>query len=568
MKKIVWLLIWVLSLPLLVQGQTVHLKMLQTSDVHGAIFDYDFINGRPARTSLMQANTYIQAEREKFGDRLLLFDCGDNLQGQPPVYYYNYIDTTGVHVLARVMNAMHYDAAAVGNHDVETGHAVYDRLVLQYNFPLLAANALKDDNTPYFVPYKIFERQGIRIAVLGMTNPHIPSWLPKVLWSGMHFESITVSAAYWGKYILEKEQPDVLVGLFHAGSGDGSDREEDPILYVAQNVPYFDVLFIGHDHQRGAFKVANSRGDSVLIMNPSNATRLLSEVDITLTKKGKKVTKTIAGRLIDVAALPTDTVLQNRFAGDIATVKAFVSKPIGTFEKTISTREAYFGPSAFVDLIHRIQLDAAKADISIAAPLSFDVAIQQGAVHVRDLFNLYRFENMLYTMELTGAEVEGYLNYSYSNWMNQMHSPDDHLLLFNSNTPAKGGGNFTIPPYNFDSAAGILYEVDVTQPRGAMVRILSMADGSAFSKEQKYRVAINSYRGNGGGGLLEFGAKIAPADFDKRVLTSTDKDLRYYMMQWIEAQGVIDPQPLNHWRIVPEAWTKPAAERDYKVLFE
>ena len=548
------------------QNDIVHLKILQTSDIHGAIFDYDFVNDRPTKTSLMNANTYIKAEREKFGEHLLLLDGGDNLQGQPAVYYYNFIDTTNTHLLARVMNAMRYDAAVVGNHDIETGHAVYDKIRAEYNFPLLAANAVKKDGTPYFVPYKIFVRDGLKIAVLGMTNPHIPSWLPEVLWSGMTFHDIIISSEYWVKYITETEQPDVLIGLIHAGAGDGSNSEENPSLYLAENVSGFDVIFIGHDHRRGMYKVANTKGDSVLIMDPANAVRYLSEVEIIVDKKTKA--KTINGNLIDVSKFNVDTTLQNQFAQDFSAIKTFVSKPIGIFEKTITTRDAYFGSSAFVDLIHRIQLDIANADISFVAPLSFDTEIKKGIVYVRDMFNLYRFENMLYTMELSGSEIKGYLNYSYGIWLNQMQSPDDNLLLFsNKKEGAKGGGNFVSPPYNFDSAAGIIYEVDVTKPTGSMVRIISMADGSEFSETKMYRVAINSYRGNGGGGHLEEGAKISPTDFEKRMISSTEIDLRYYLMQWIEEQKVVDPQPLYQWKIVPEAWTNPAAQRDYEILF-
>jgi len=545
---------------------TVRLKIVQTSDIHGSIFNYDFINNRPAHTSMMHAYTYIKAAREAYGNHLLLLDNGDNLQGQPAVYYYNFIDTTTPHLLVRIMNAMRYDAASVGNHDLEAGHAVYDRVARRYAFPLLAANAVKPNGTPYFVPYCMFERSGVKVAVLGMTNPHVPYWLPKVLWSGMTFTDIVESSAQWIQYIREHEQPDVLIGLIHAGAGNGTHSEENPSLYIAKNVAGYDALLIGHDHQRALHKVTNAQGDTVYILNPSNAARYLATLDIMLVKENGKYTKHIYPAIINVADFEIDSALNNQFAADFDAVKTFVSKPIGTFAKAITTRDAYFGPSAFIDLIHRIQLDVAQADISFAAPLSFDAQIPQGTVYVRDMFNLYRFENMLYTMELTGAEIKGYLNYSYGNWLNQMHSPNDHLLLFKPDSTEKSG-QFTVPPYNFDSAAGILYEVDVTRPAGDMVHIISMANGAPFSETKTYRVAVNSYRGNGGGGLLQYGAHIAPAHFDRRVVQSTDVDLRYYLMQWIETQKTIDPQPLNQWKIIPETLVKEAARRDYDLLF-
>lgn len=121
--------------------------------------------------------------------------------------------------------------------------------------------------------------------------------------------------------------------------------------------------------------------------------------------------------------------------------------------------------------------------------------------------------------------------------------------------------------YNFDSAAGIVYTVDVTKPVGEKVNIISMADGSPFDMGKRYKVALNSYRGNGGGELLTKGAGIPQDKLKERILYSTDKDLRFYLMQYIEQKGVIDPQALGQWKFIPEEWTVPASRRDYELLF-
>ena len=104
---------------------------------------------------------------------------------------------------------------------------------------------------------------------------------------------------------------------------------------------------------------------------------------------------------------------------------------------------------------------------------------------------------MLYTMVLTGKEVKDFLEMSYDLWVNQMTSPDDHLLLLNEKD--NGFGRFRNPSFNFDSAAGIIYTVDVTKPYGKRIAIERMADGKPFEMDKQYRVADNSYRGNGGG---------------------------------------------------------------------
>mgnify|MGYP003273276307 FL=1 len=172
-------------------------------------------------------------------------------------------------------------------------------------------------------------------------------------------------------------------------------------------------------------------------------------------------------------------------------------------------------------------------------------------------------------MELSGKEVKDALEMSYSLWTNQMKSPDDHLLLLRKKRRdgANDRASFQNFSFNFDSAAGIIYTVDVTKPNKEKVTIISMADGTPFSMDKMYKVALNSYRGNGGGELLTKGAGISQDELKDRILFSTDKDLRYYLMQYIEKKGVIEPYALGQWKFVPEEWTVPAAKRDYEYLF-
>ena len=557
-------------------GENVTLRLVQTSDVHGNYYPYDFIGRRDAAGGLSRVCSYVRQERGTYGDRLVLLDNGDILQGQPAAYYYNYMDTTSVHLCADMMNFMGYDAGNMGNHDVETGRRVFDRWASDCRFPVLGANIVDAaTGRPHFRPYVVLRRGGVKVAVLGLTTPAIPAWLPESLWRGLRFDDMEETARHWMQVIRERERPDVVVGIFHSGRQpyllNGRYRENASVD-VARRVPGFDVVLIGHDHARACFKVANEAGDSVLVVNPANNALAVGEVDITLALQDGKVTgKRVEGRLTEVGTLEPDKDFLAHFSAQHDSIQAFVSKKIGRFTQSISTRPAYFGPSAFVDLIHRLQLEIGQAEISLAAPLSFDARIEAGDIRVSDMFNLYKYENMLYTMSLSGREVRGALEMSYALWTRQMQSPDDDLLLLREPSDKQKGAEersfFRNPSYNFDSAAGIIYTVDVTRPAGQKVTILGMADGTPFDEDRMYRVAVNSYRGNGGGELLTRGAGIPQEELKGRILFSTDKDLRYYLMQYIGQRKVITPQSLEQWRFIPENWVKPAAGRDWRKLF-
>lgn len=578
MKKILFLIMALIaSSPLATaKDKTVELCILETSDVHGSFFPYDFINRTPCKGSLARLSTYVKRERERFGDNLLLLDNGDILQGQPTVYYYNFIDTAAPHVTAAMMNYLRYDAGNMGNHDMETGHAVYDRWIRQCNFPILGANIIDTaSGKPYLPPYSVFNRDGVKVAVIGFLTPSIPAWLPENLWAGLRFDDIEESARKWVKTVREKENPDVVVAIIHSGrdhTHTTGNWVENASQLVAERVPGIDIVLFGHDHQFFCDSVKNANGNEVWMLNPANKAEKVASAHVSLTlRKGKVVKKEISGRLVDISALPVDEDFMAEFKPQYDTVDKFVSQKIGSISKTISTRNAFFGPSEFIDLTHSLQLAISGAEVSMAAPLSFDSSIKEGDILVSDMFKLYKYENMLYTMRLSGREIKNYLEMSYDLWTNRMANANDHLLLLKE-VPGNGDDGaralFQNFSYNFDSAAGIRYTVDVTKPRGEKIDILSMADGSAFDMDKDYSVAVNSYRGNGGGGLLTEGAGIPVDKLNDRIIKATDKDLRFYLMEYIKKTGAICPTTLDLWKFIPEEWTVPAAKRDYKLLFK
>ena len=573
MKRLIsFILLTALTLSANATEKKVTLRLIETSDVHGSFFPYDFTNRKPRLGSMARISSYVKQLRKQYGNNVVLLDNGDILQGQPTSYFYNYVATNEPNIAAQVINYLGYDAETIGNHDIEPGHAVYDKWIKEVKCPVLACNVVNvKTGQPYTHPYAIIKRNGIKIAVLGMLTPAIPNWLTENIWEGLRFDDMVKSAKKWMKIIQEKEHPDVVVGLFHSGREGGiktKDYEEDASCIVAQQVPGFDIIMFGHDHTRFNQKIKNIEGKEVLCIDPANNAMTVAQADLTLTlKNGKVADKQVTGTLVDVTKLPIDEEYMAHFKPEIEKVNQYVDRIIGNIENTIYTRDSYFGSSAFNDFILNLELQITKADIAFNAPLQFDASIKAGPVRVADMFNLYRFENQLYVMRMTGEEIRKHLEMSYDQWVNTMKSPDDHLLLLadtRGDAQRLGFKNFT---FNFDSAAGIDYVVDVTKPDGQKVKILRMSNGQPFDEHKWYTVAINSYRGNGGGELLTKGAGIPKDSLNSRIIYRSPRDQRYYLMQEIEKMGTVAPKANNNWKFIPENWTKPAATRDSLLLF-
>ena len=553
--------------------QSEHLTFIVTTDVHGAFFPTDPISGRQMKGSMAHLSSYLKTLENK--ENIILLDNGDIIQGDPSAYYYNFENTSISHLFPRILHKLDYDAATIGNHDIEAGHQVYDRINKELEIPWLAANCINTStNKPYFEPYTIITKGKIRVAVLGMITPRIPDWLPENIWSGMEFQDMIDAAKYWIPIINETEKPDLIVGLFHAGleytyNNQTADmkRNENAVRLVAQQVPGFDIIFAGHDHKTWNEYQIDTNGDSVLLLGSQSKAREIARADIVFKKSGKhwQVEK-MEAQNIYMGNQEPDPEFVSYFEKDFAEIKQYVNQEVAELTTPLESKKAFFGPSEFMTLIHEVQLGVSGAKISFAAPLAYNSIIPAGMLHVDALFDLYRFENLLYTMELSGQEILDYLNFSYGNWINSMSDKTDHLIRMKTD---KDGRYRTITAYyNFDSALGIDYTVDLRKAQGQQVSILKLSNGEKFDLNKKYHVAINSYRGNGGGGHLTQGAGIDKEKLASRIISATDKDLRFYMKSWMEDKKTIEVTQVENWKIIPEDFYQSGKAKDYKILFK
>lgn len=512
-----------------------------TTDVHGAYFDSAYVDNLAAKTSLANVSSYLKEIRGE-GVQPVLIDVGDNLQGDNAAYYFNYVATDVPHVYPRIAAYLGYDAIVVGNHDIETGHDVYDRVASELTMPYLAANAAFDrdengradmDENPdgktvsdsYFVPYCVVDRGGVKVAIVGMTNGNIKSWLADDIWRGMDFQIISEMVQPVIDRMIEKEKPQLVVLAVHSGTGAEQPNRENEAQYLAATLRGVDIVLNGHDHRPLARDVENVNGGSVVLIDAGTKAVVVGQADFTLTvKNGKVVSKSVDYKLVPMEKYPVDPDYVAAFKEDFNAVKAFAQRPIGQLSENIFLADALDGPSTYINLVQTVQLASSGADISFAAPLTSSGVVPKGVIEFQDLVSIYKFENQLYVVEMTGKQIKDYLEYSYKNWVN------------------KSG-----PSYNWDSADGIRYEVSRKAPDGERVKILSMNDGTPFDFDKTYKVAMTSYRASGGGDLVREGAGIDPASL---VVVRKMKDIRSLIGDYIAAQKEIVPTVATNWKFV------------------
>ena len=547
--------------------------LLTTNDVHGAWFDSTYVGG-PLRNSLMAVNTYVRSWRDSLGkDNVILVDAGDCLQGDNAAYYFNYVDTLSPHLYPRLAAYMKYDAVCVGNHDIETGHNVYDRVAKELKdngIPFLAGNAFRPDGKTYFDGVKILKRNGVKIAILGYTNPNMKAWLDEHLWKGIEFKSLIPLVQEDVDRVRAKEKPQVVIVAVHSGTGlgDGSIYESQG-LDLLKTLSGVDFLVCSHDHS-----AVVAQQDSICLINSGSRAANIGHGRIRMTlKDGKVVSKIVSADLIKVNADKADPDMEAAFHSDYEKVKEFTVRKVGTLDTELKTRDSYAGMCPYMNLIHTLSLSVDSARISFAAPLTFNKEVPAGELIYNDLFTIYPYENQLFVVRMSGEEIRKYLEFSYDTWI-QTYTPGGRVLKIESGEDQRTGQarwHFVNRSYNFDSAAGLVYTVDVTKPCGERVLIKSLADGTPFSADTQYNVAMTSYRAAGGGDLLSKGAGIDTDNMDDRIVARYG-EIRNILYDYLQNVGTISadairaPEKIGHWEFIPSS-VRPAISADMELLF-
>lgn len=550
------------------------LEIYALNDVHGRFFNTPHYSGEKC-ASLANASAYLKGRRSALHpDNILLLDCGDNLQGDVAVCLSNrqVREGAGEHIYPKVAQCLGIDAVVPGNHDFEAGPQVLEAVekgLADSGTPVLGANVmLSGTGRSRFAPYHIFERGGIRVAVIGLANPSTPMWIPPNLRQGLEFHPPLGVAQGIVDEIRGNDMADIVVLLLHSGFGEPElDLERDCMaehqaLALAGKLRGVDIIFAGHDHKQGCCRV----GETLVLSGGSYANGVQRVVVCVEKRGGKVVGKMMEGEIVDLRQIGEDMDWLRHFEEQIGKVKGHMEQQVGVLPFAVDARKALGGPCNYVDLIHSVQLWASGAQVSFASPYMYDQVIGVGPVSRRNAFMMYSAENTLYKVWMSGRQIKDYLEYSYDRWI----GGEDGRILQLCSTELDGKRywwpkNFT---YNFDSAAGLVYEVDVVAEYGNRVHISSLWNGEPFDFEKNYTVALSSYRVSGGGGMFGTGAGIDVENGLEGIVVAQYTFVRELLEEYLDGGGDVMRDRCGKWAFVPVEMARRGVENDLRLLFE
>ena len=587
--------------PALVDDDRLELTLLSTTDVHGHVYSWDYFADAPYSAAntlgLTRVGTVVDQLRAERGEEsVLVFDNGDAIQGTPLTYYYGLgdgaagvLDGTTEHPMAQAFNAIGYDAQVVGNHEYNYGLDLLEAYDGDLEAPLLGANVIDvATGEPYHEPYTLIERtidgQPVTIGVIGLVTPGVRIWDKQHVEGVLEFQDMVEAAKEWVPVV--DELADVVVVLSHTGQGtvpdaeyDPADLNEDVVNNIAVQVPGIDVIVAGHSHQdKPATLFTNVDGEQVLVTQPNYWARSVTEVNLDL------VPDTAGGWQVDWTA-PNAPSVEPHHGTEIAeedadvvaalqdehdTTVAYVNTPVADSVTELPASTSRYEDTPIIDFINHVQTVTVEAAlegtawadvpvISQASPFSRTAVFPEGEVTIRDIAGLYIYENTLRGVEMTGAQIKDYLEFSARYFVQVEEGAEfDPETGTNAVYPDRPTG---VPDYNYDAISGLDYTIDISKPVGERILGLSHPDGTPVAADDRFVLAVNNYRQSGGGAFPHVAA--APLVYDEL------QEIRQLLIDWAGAEGVIDPADFaeENWTLVTSS-TEPVTFPDVPPTHE
>lgn len=525
------------------EGEPYELVILGTSDMHANIWSYSYEDNKESSNNGM-ARLYSYIEEERLAHpNLILIDAGDDIQGTilSDDIYNKTPDEE--HPVVAAMNYMGYDAMTLGNHEFNWGIGTMKKILGQADFPVLAAN-VKDKDGDYVTGagHTIVERDGVKVAIIGVVTPDVPIWDGgKEGVEDLIYEAANVAVK--NEIALLDDDVDIIVVSAHMGMYAEFDEENgsDSAQKILDDNPEIDVLQVAHNHV-----VVKEKSGDVVIGGVRNSGRDIAKFTLMLDGENNIVSADV--EIVDMANV---TPSEEMRALDI--VKESHQKTIdfinggGDGEENggaaLGSTTAKFQPeneikglpegklrdTAVMDLINSIQLEASGADVSAAALFKDTSDLPEGNINYGNIFDIYKFDNTLYRVKVTGAELKAYMEWSASCY-NQWQEGDINISF-----------DPEYPGYLYDMFAGVDYEIDLSQPKGERIKNV-MFKGEPLQDDQELTLAVNNYR-------------YSSALKAQKLIANTKEwessnSIRDMIVAYFAENSPVEPVVDNNWKIV------------------
>jgi len=495
------LLVWLALgwMPMRATARTVQLTILNTTDIHGSIRRTPGIYAEHNEGSLLQCATLIDGIRQETPN-ILLLDCGDIFQGTTESFL-----TQGA-MMATAMNAMGYDAFAVGNHEFDWGVETLGEMLDRMKATPLAANLLAGPAAPgafrRVLPYVMKEVDGLKVAIVGLTNPNIPRWTRSVLDYDLRIVD-SRRALERTLPMVRKERPDIMILLVHQGL-QAKDDEANEINSICWRFGEFDLILGGHLH----WVLPGGRIGKADYAQAGSGAQGLMRIDLTFDTVEDAVVEKNFTYLPMKASIPEDPKIKALVAEDLAKADARLNTVLGKTTTDLRYSLAVPGLCPVQQLLCRSIARKTKAEVVLHGILS-DQSIPAGDIRVSDVWKIVPYENTIGCLWLTPAEIRSIME-------------DACVYLGKS---------------RYFGAWGLQYEVYPNAPVGERIRNLRAADGSALHGRHRIKTAINSYHLAGGGGRFPSLVELAASPHTR--LEMGDIRTRDMVMSYIKCHRTL-----------------------------
>lgn len=547
------------------QVSEVQLKILATSDLHANLLSYDYAKNQPIfGQGLAQAVSLIAAERAANPNAILL-DNGDFLQGNALADMAFERRSSRMHPVIAAMNAIGYDAAALGNHEFNFGLDLLAKAIAHARFPMVSANILTtrgerpEQDKTYAAPFTIIERvlpdqtgqmQRVNVGVIGLTPVEILLWDRRHLIGRLDARPMVEAAKMWVP-ILRKAGADLVICLAHTGIPQGWAQEEECHAATLARLDGIDALIAGHTHRVFPFRGTNPDpqvvpNDGTIagkpVVQPGFNGSTLGVIDLSLQKRAdgwniasaraqaisvSEVTAGLSQQHIRTSA----KLLRAAILPDHRATLAWVRRPLGRSTVAMSTFFAQVGLVPIMSIIAESKIDYVRKHLkgSEAQSLPILAAVSayrtggrggvmnysqllEGDVSMRHVLDLMPFPNTLVAHQINGAEIREFLERNAAAFHQVTAGLEDQPLI-----------NPAFPTFSFTTIHGLSYRFDLTQkcrygingmlvdPKSRRVADLTF-NGQPVTDDMRFILASNSFRTGGGMGHSRPGANDVVLD--------------------------------------------------------